>query len=92
MPPYSWIHLENLFWVLAGGMAVTAAVVLARGSRRWGFSFKKRTDEEVEEIKEFPDGLKEGNRPVPIFIWLMFIGYIIWAMAYVVFLGTRGLG
>ena len=53
---------------------------------------KKRTDEEVEEIKEFPGGLKEGNRPVPIFIWMMFIGYIIWAMAYVVFSGTRGLG
>ncbi len=92
MPPYSWIHLESLFWVLAGGMIVTAAIVLARGSRKWGFSFKKRTDKEIEEeVHQFAGILKEGNRPVPIFIWLVFIGYFIWATAYVVFSGIRGL-
>lgn len=92
MPPYSWIHLESVFWVLAGGMIFASAIILARGSRVWGFSFKKRSEHQMEEEEyEFVDNLKEGHRPVPLFIWLVFIGYFIWATAYVVFSGIRGL-
>jgi hypothetical protein len=92
MPPYSWIHLESLFWVLAGGLIVASAIILARASRVWSFSLKKRTDKEIEEeTHEFAGILSEGNRPVPIFIWLVIVGYFIWATAYVVFSGIRGL-
>ncbi len=92
MPPYTWIHLENVWWMLAGGMIVTAAIVLARGSRHFSFTFKKRTDKEIDEDSHtFADDVQEQNRPVPVFIWLMFFGYFIWATLYVVFSGTRGL-
>jgi hypothetical protein len=92
MPPYTWIHLESVFWVLAGGLLVASAIVLARGSRVWGFSFKKRSDEEIDkERHELAGVVSEDNRPVPLFIWLLIIGYLVWATAYVVFSGARGL-
>ena len=91
MPPYSWIHLENVWWMLAGGLLFAVAIILARASTTFTFSFRKRTDKELQEEHEFADGIKEQNRPVPILIWLVFIGYFIWAALYVVFSGSRGL-
>ena len=92
MPPYHWIHLEGVFWIIAGGVVLTAAIVLARWSRSSSFTFKKRSEKELEEeTYEFAGILKEQNRPVPMLIWLVGVGYFIWAALYVVFSGTRGL-
>ena len=92
MPPYSWIHSESVMWVLFGGLIFTAATVLARSSRAWSFSLRKRPEEPTdEEGHEFGGIVSEQNRPVPIFIWLVAIGYFIWAALYVVFSGIRGL-
>jgi hypothetical protein len=92
MPPYSWIHLENVWWVLAGGLVFAAAIVLARASTTFTFTFRKRSDKELDdEVHTFADDVAEQNRPVPILIWLVFIGYFVWAALYVVFSGVRGL-
>lgn len=91
MPPYSWIHLENVWWVLGGGLLFTAAIILARTSSQASFTFRKRSDEELEkERHEFAGAVAEHNRPVPIFIWLVAVGLVIWAVAYTVFSGTTG--
>ena len=93
MPPYSWIHLENVYWVLAGGVLFAAAIILARASTSSTFSLRKQTDKEIEEsAHEFGGGVKEYNRPLPLLIWLVGVGYFIWATLYVVFSATRGLG
>lgn len=93
MPPYTWIHLENVWWVLAGGLVVAAAIVLARATTTYTFTFKKRSDADIagKEAYEFPGGVKEQNRPVPVLIWLVIIGYLVWAVLYVIFYGARGL-
>ena len=92
MPPYVWIHLESVYWILAGGAIFAAAIILARGVTAHSFSFRKQTDKEIEDsAHDFAGEVKEYNRPVPVFIWLVGIGYFIWAVLYVVFSGTRGL-
>ena len=92
MPPYTWIHLENVWWVLAGGLIFASAIVLARGSRHFTFTFRKRSDQALDEdVHTFADGVQEQNRPVPLFIWLVSLGYLVWAILYVVFSGNRGL-
>jgi len=92
MPPYSWIGLESVFWLLAGGGLVAVAIIMARGSLYESFSFRKRTDAQLEEETHvFADHVSEQNRPVPIFIWLVSIGYFIWAAAYVLHSGAFGL-
>ena len=92
MPPYSWIHLENLWWVLAGGAVVALAIILARGSLAFRFTFRRQTEEEYQrETHTFGDAVSEQNRPVPLFIWLVAVGYLIWAVAYVIYSGIHGL-
>jgi hypothetical protein len=92
MPPYSWLHLESVFWVLFGGLAFALAIILARASRYLSFTLKKRSEEELEqETHTFAGIIKEQNRPVPVFIWVMIVGYFIWAVGYVIFSGEMGL-
>jgi hypothetical protein len=78
--------------MLAGGLMVATAIILARASRHYSFTLRKRSEAElIEETHTFGDAVKEQNRPVPVFIWLVAIGYVIWAIGYVVFSGVRGL-
>jgi len=92
MPPYDWIGSWHLVFMTGVGLGLALAVILARGSRVWGFSLRPRPDrEEEEEVHEFGGGVSEMNRPVPWLIWLVFVGYFIWATAYVIFAGARGL-
>jgi hypothetical protein len=91
MPPYETVQATDLLFMWAIGLVLAIAVVLARGSRVFTFSFSKPA-EDADEPHTFPGGVSETNRPVPIFIWLVFIGYFVWATAYVVFCGSSGVG
>lgn len=92
MPPYEAIHLENLAWTFGVGLLVVIAIVLARGSRAFTFSFRKRSEVDLEaDTHEFGGGVREQNRPLPVLIWLVIIGYFIWALGYTLFSGARGL-
>lgn len=91
MPPYSWIHLESAWWVLLGGALFALAIILARGSLRFSFSSRRRSEEELEQAHEFGADLKEHDRPLPLFIWVVLVAVLIWTVAYVIFTGARGL-
>ncbi len=89
MPPYEAIQAGDLLFMWVIGLVLSIVVFLARGSRLLTFSFS-RPAEEGDDLHTFPGGVSETNRPVPIFIWLVFIGYFVWATAYVVFCGSNG--
>ena len=92
MPPYTTLHFENLLWMVGVGLLLVCAVVLARGSSVYSLTLRRRSDAELEqEAHEFGDGLREENRPVPLFIWLVAVGYFVWAVGYVIFCGIYGL-
>ena len=92
MPPYDWISLESLFIMLAVGTGLTLAIILARGSFRFSLSLSKRTDQEIEQdVHDFGDGLTEGNRPLPLFIWLILVGTLVWSIGYVIHSGLNGI-
>ncbi len=91
MPPYSWIGLESVFWVLFGGLVISIAIILARGSLAFSFAFRKRSNKELEaETHDFAGAVKEQNRPIPVFIWLVTLGLFVWAVAYVLYSGAFG--
>ena len=91
MPPYRAIDNEYVLLMLGVGLLVALAVILARGSRVFGVG-RRRTDEEHErDAHEFGGGVSETDRPVPLFIWLVFIGYFVWAAGYLVVAGPKGL-
>jgi len=91
MPPYSQIHLDNLFFMLFVGLGLAAAVILARGSDALSFSFRPRRREDDEHVHEFGGDVKESDRPVPWLIWFVFAGYFVWAVSSILFIGARGL-
>lgn len=92
MPPYEVMHIENLLWVFGAGLLFVVAITLARYSRHFTWTLRRRSEEELEaETHEFGGGVKEQNRPVPLFIWLVAIGYFAWAIGYVLFSGAVGL-
>jgi len=57
-PPSQWFHLENVAWVLLGGLLISMGIILARASREWSFTTAKRSEEQLEaETHEFGGGL-----------------------------------
>ena len=67
MPPYSWIHLESVGWVLGGGLMVAFAIILARGSRSFSFTLKNRSEEELQrETHSFGDAVDHFQDDLPV--------------------------
>ena len=88
MPPYSWLNYELVVMMFGFGTGIAIVVMLARGILRWNFSLKKQSDKDIEDsVHEFPGGVKEYNRPMPLLIWLIFIGYFIWPAGSLIFSG-----
>ena len=92
MPPYDLLGVEAVVFGTGVGLLIVAVIALARGSRRMGLTLTKRSDKELEEgVHEFGGGVSETDRPVPWLIWLVFVGYFIWAVCYVIYCGMVGL-
>jgi hypothetical protein len=91
MPPYTQLHFDNFLFMLLVGLALAAGVILARGSEFLSFSFRGQTRAEEEQVHEFGGDVRESDRPVPWLIWLVFVGYFVWSVGYILFIGARGL-
>jgi hypothetical protein len=91
MPPYAQINFDNFLFMIFVGLGLAIAVILARGSEHLSFSFRGHTPADDEHVHEFGGDVKESDRPVPWLIWLLFFGYFVWAVAYILFTGTNGL-
>jgi hypothetical protein len=89
MPPYAQLQLDDFLFAVAVGLGLVVAVILARGSEY--LSLRRERPDEEQEVHEFGGGVQEANRPVPWLIWLLFVGYFVWAAAYVLFIGARGM-
>lgn len=92
MPPYDLINLRYFLLMMGVGIGVPLLVVLARGATRYTFSFRRRSDAEIERSRhEFGGGVEETDRPVPLFIWLIILLVFLWAVGYTIYTGLFGL-
>jgi len=92
VPPYDLISERSLILALLVGGGIAVGIILARSSRFMSFTARKRSDEEIEnDVHEFGDGVSEHDAPVPLFIWLLAVAYLIWAVGYVVYTSWYGL-
>jgi hypothetical protein len=91
MPPYTQINFDNFLFMILVGIGLAIAIILARGSAYLSFSFRGSSRNEDERAHEFGGGVQEHDRPVPWLIWLIFVGYFIWAVSYILFIGARGI-
>jgi membrane associated rhomboid family serine protease len=77
--------------VLAGGGLIALAIVLARASRHRTLSLRRKSEEQLErETHDFAGAVREQNRPVPLLVWIVTVGYFVWAVAYVIFSAGKG--
>jgi hypothetical protein len=88
MPPYHYLHLQHFFMVIGLGVVFAVAIVLARGSRI--FHLGRHDINEKRENHEFGGQVTEGRNPVPLFIWLVIAGYMVWAIGYVLYCAVVG--
>ncbi len=92
MPPYDLINLKYFLFMMAVGVALSLLVMLARGAREYSFSFRKRSEEELQHsLHEFGGEVSETDRPVPLIIWVIATGVLVWSIGYVVFCGVFGM-
>lgn len=90
MPPYDQIHTDNLYYILLGGLLTVGLVGLAVLSRDLTFTWRRKSEEEYEaDVHEFGGGVREGHRPVPLFLVIMLVLFITWAIIYTAHTGTN---
>jgi len=56
----------------------------------YGHDFIFGRGEKKEEIEEYPGGIQARNRPIPLILVFLYLGLVIWALAYVVVSGIKG--
>jgi hypothetical protein len=86
-----YFELLNLqHFVLYLFPALATIVIFAAGL---GFYYLRRRDSAEREtriIEEFPGGIQGRNAPFPLALLLIIIGTVIWALAYILFIGILG--
>jgi uncharacterized membrane protein YhaH (DUF805 family) len=89
MPPYENIHLEYLIYILAGGGLLTGLLWLALKSPEWTVTFRRKSDQDYDnEVESFGE-VREGRRPVPLFLMVLLGLFILWAILYTVYSGEH---
>ena len=68
------------------GLTILLLLYIALG-KFVAFTGQKKGEEEKEE---FPDGIQTTRKPFPLILVLIYIGFILWAISYVVVIGIRG--
>lgn len=92
MPPYLMLGELDAILVTGLGVLLVLVIVLARSSHVLTYSFTKWTERELEEgVHHFGGDVSETERPTPWLVWLVFVGYFAWAVAYIVLAGQTGI-
>ena len=73
-------------WLLATFLGLVLAIFVYLAFRSYGYS-RERGDKRGEEEVDYPDGLKGRNFPVPPLILFLCLGFVVWAVCYVIFIG-----
>ena len=76
-------------WLLSLFLGLILAILVYLGFTAYTDS-RSRAGEEAEEEFTYPDGIRGRNFPAPLFIIFLFLGFLIWAIVYVIFIGMRG--
>lgn len=76
-------------WLLAVFLGILLAILVYLAFRSYGHS-SERADERAGQDFDYPDGIVAKNFPTPPFILFLYIGFVVWAIIYVIFVGIKG--
>jgi len=75
-------------WLLSLFLGLVLAILVYLGFTAYSDS-TSRAGEKGEEEFTYPDGIRGKNFPTPYFIIFLYLGFVIWAILYVIFVGMR---
>ncbi len=76
-------------WLLAVFLGLVLAILVYLAFKSYGYS-SERAGEKAEQEFNYPDGLKGKNFPTPPFFLFLYLGFVICAIFYVIYIGIRG--
>ena len=79
---------QSVVLIVFGGLLLVLLLITAY----WSFQLHlaRRKERETPET-EYADGLRESNKPVPLFLILLIVVVLVWGIAYVIAVAFGGL-
>jgi hypothetical protein len=81
---------QSLVLIVFGGLVLVEILIVAYWSFRLHLARRDR-DETRADTEDFPDGLQQGNQPIPLFLILTIAVLLVWGIGYVVAVALGGL-
>ena len=76
-------------WLMAVFLGIVLAILVYLGFTAYSDS-SARAGKKAEHELTYPDGIRGKSFPIPVFILFIFLGFFIWAILYVIFVGMKG--
>ncbi len=85
-----FFYLEDYqHWLMAVFLGLVLAILVYLGFTAYSDSWA-RAEQKAKPEHLYPDGIKGRNSLTPTFILFIYLGFLIWAILYVLFVGTKG--
>ncbi|OPY66858.1 MAG: hypothetical protein A4E57_02602 [Syntrophorhabdaceae bacterium PtaU1.Bin034] len=81
--------LDYQHWLLGLFLGLVLAIILYLAFTAYRYS-SERADERAQQDFRYPDGIRGKNFPAPAFIIFIYVGFIVWTVCYIIFVGVRG--
>ena len=82
----SFPMIDVHYVVLALFMGLGALLVLWIAFR----GYHEAHEDEKADLEAYPDGIRTGKGPIPALLLLVYVGFLIWALGYVLKVGVAG--
>jgi hypothetical protein len=77
--------LDFQYVILLAFLGVVALLLLYLAFR--GYASTEADSEGAVELEEYPDGIQAGKKPIPPILVFIYVGFIIFAFAYLILVG-----
>lgn len=81
--------LDFQHWLLGLFLGLALAILIYLAFRSYDHSMG-RADERAGQDFDYPDGIKGKSFPTPPFIIFVYMGFVVWMICYVIFIGISG--
>jgi hypothetical protein len=84
MYPYLDIHYEYLILLLGYGGLLFLLIALTIGWSRLRPGGAQDAERATEHLETFPTNVREGHGRIPLFLIVLYVSVVIWALVYIV--------
>ncbi len=82
---FTAIDFQHLVLAFFLGLAATLVIYLAfRYGRDHG------SDKKEDLSREYADEIRTGDNPVPLLLFLLYVGFFFWLIFYIIFIALKG--